>query len=662
MHLQEVILHNVGAFLGRHVVDLSVATPNKPVVLFGGLNGGGKTTFLEALQLGLYGSCAKTGRRGSRSYENYLESLINDSVDIREGASIEIAFREFEDGGPVDYRIIRTWKLARSRVAEQLEVFVNNSLDAALSEHWNEAVEYFLPQKLCNLFFFDGEQLEALADPEQSQDILGTAISSLLGLELVDQLAVDLQVAKRTKIKEKATAHHQQQLEAVEAQLAESRANIDELEEARRSLAQKLGAAQNRLERANRQYERQGGGLLEQLKQLEREKLETETQLKAVQVEMRSLAAGSLPLALIADQLERLRSVSSKERGARVWRDAEPLIKARDKQIVQWLKDAGVGGESRSSVARKLAADRKKARTQATSTLQIDLPIRGEEQVEWLLASGLSETRMAAENLQARLESLQDRLTELEATLVRVPEEASLSDVIGEREQSRHLHAQLQGEIEKADEALDRCRSTHAELDAKRDELEKEVQLAGLESELYERVVDTADTMVKTMGEFRKRVLKRHLGRLETFVLDSYKTLLRKQNLVGEVRICPDTLTLTVADLRGEKIPPHRLSAGERQLLATSILWGLAKASGRALPVVIDTPLGRLDASHRSNLIEHYFPNASHQVILLSTDEEIDGRYYQKLQSSIGGEYEIFYDEERGGSAIRSGYPFEEAA
>ena len=65
------------------------------------------------------------------------------------------------------------------------------------------------------------------------------------------------------------------------------------------------------------------------------------------------------------------------------------------------------------------------------------------------------------------------------------------------------------------------------------------------------------------------------------------------------------------------------MSAGEKQLLAISLLWGLARVSEKHLPVAIDTPLARLDSSHRQNLIERYFPTASHQVILLSTDTEI---------------------------------------
>ena len=662
MHFQEVVLHNVGTFLGRQEVDLSIATAQKPVVLFGGLNGGGKTTFLEALQLGLYGCRAKTGRRAGRSYENYLESLINDSVDVKEGASIEIAFREFEDGGPVDYRVVRTWKLARSRVAEKLEVYVDQSLDSSLSEHWDEAVEHFLPQKLCNLFFFDGEQIEALADHDKSQDILETAISSLLGLELVDQLVVDLQVAKRNKLKEQASAGHQEELGVMDARLADSQAEVNSLEQERAFLAQELGSAQNRLERADIQYERQGGGLLEQMKELERKKFEIEADIRSVREEMRNLAAGVLPLGILPNQLGKLREIASRERDARVLRQAEGLIENRDEQVLQWLKDAGVENKVQTSFSRKLSEDRKQGKKAAAAQIQIDLSERGEEQLGWLLDESLPESKSASLALQERLDKLQNQLTEVEATIVRVPEEASLAEVIQEREQARHAHSQLQIQLEEVDKKLDYRRSTHTDLEDKRKTLEKEVQLAGMEGELHERIVSTADTMVATMGQFRKTVLQRHLGRLETFILESYRALLRKQNLVSEVRICPETLTLTVVDRRGEPITSSRLSAGERQLLATSILWGLAKASGRSLPVVIDTPLGRLDASHRRNLIEHYFPNASHQVILLSTDEEIDGAYYQKLQPNLGGEYEIFYDEERGGSAIRTGYPFEEAA
>ena len=106
----------------------------------------------------------------------------------------------------------------------------------------------------------------------------------------------------------------------------------------------------------------------------------------------------------------------------------------------------------------------------------------------------------------------------------------------------------------------------------------------------------------------------------------------------------------------GKVVRPDRLSAGERQLLAVSLLWGLAKASRRALPAVIDTPLGRLDSTHRRHLVKRYFPFASHQVLLLSTDEEIRGEYLDESRPSVGRSYLLQYDETAHSTEIVEGY------
>ena len=90
--------------------------------------------------------------------------------------------------------------------------------------------------------------------------------------------------------------------------------------------------------------------------------------------------------------------------------------------------------------------------------------------------------------------------------------------------------------------------------------------------------------------------------------------------------------------------------------MAVSLLWGLIRASGRSLPIIIDTPLGRLDSKHRENLVERYFPNVSHQVLLLSTDEEIDETYYPKLKRHIGRSYTMEYNEDMLSTRISPGY------
>ncbi|MGB7377306.1 MAG: DNA sulfur modification protein DndD, partial [Rivularia sp. (in: cyanobacteria)] len=82
------------------------------------------------------------------------------------------------------------------------------------------------------------------------------------------------------------------------------------------------------------------------------------------------------------------------------------------------------------------------------------------------------------------------------------------------------------------------------------------------------------------------------------------------------------------------------------------------RVSGHNLPVAIDTPLGRLDSSHRSNLIERYFPSASHQVILLSTDTEIAEKEVKTLRKNdaIAREYVLKYSQETRQTTVESGY------
>ncbi|MCA9450139.1 MAG: DNA sulfur modification protein DndD, partial [Candidatus Omnitrophica bacterium] len=159
-----------------------------------------------------------------------------------------------------------------------------------------------------------------------------------------------------------------------------------------------------------------------------------------------------------------------------------------------------------------------------------------------------------------------------------------------------------------------------------------------------------------TLEAFRVRVIRKHARKIEALMLESFQTLLRKSGLISDLKIDPEDFSVTLFDRQANPLPFDRLSAGERQLLATSLLWGLARASGRPVPTIIDTPLGRLDSSHRRHLIERYFPDASHQVILLSTDEEIVGNYLETLRPYITRTYHLAHDEILDQTHIEPGY------
>jgi DNA sulfur modification protein DndD len=111
------------------------------------------------------------------------------------------------------------------------------------------------------------------------------------------------------------------------------------------------------------------------------------------------------------------------------------------------------------------------------------------------------------------------------------------------------------------------------------------------------------------------------------------------------VSIDAATFAVTIKDKDGQPIAKDQLSAGEKQVYAISMLWALSKTSGRPLPVIVDTPLARLDRDHRSLLAQHYFPAASHQVVILSTDTEVDEDYFEQLAPAISKAYLLEFDQ-----------------
>jgi len=84
------------------------------------------------------------------------------------------------------------------------------------------------------------------------------------------------------------------------------------------------------------------------------------------------------------------------------------------------------------------------------------------------------------------------------------------------------------------------------------------------------------------------------------------------------------------------------------------LVWALAQASQRPLPIVIDTPLGRMDKEHRRNMLQYYFPYANRQVIILSTDEEVADEWKEIVKDYISKEYLLVAEGEE--TKIYKGY------
>ena len=174
------------------------------------------------------------------------------------------------------------------------------------------------------------------------------------------------------------------------------------------------------------------------------------------------------------------------------------------------------------------------------------------------------------------------------------------------------------------------------------------------------RGTDIAEKVENVLEEYSQKLRESKLKLLQDYLLQGIQMLIHKDNFIEKVLIDKETFEVTLYRENDDEMLKSELSKGEQQMFATAVLWALAKTSGRPLPFIIDTPLARLDNEHRVSLIEKFFPIASHQVLIFSTDTEVDQNFYPKLQSYITRSYSMIYDSKKGRTTKRDGYFWDE--
>lgn len=659
MLLTRLSLHNVGPFAGQQTLDLEPPSQDRPIILIGGMNGCGKTTILEAVLLTLYGKLSPAAKESGVGYDEYLRRLIN-RAHARDGASVELDFRSRQDGTDAVYRVTRAWSLRGSSVRDRVDVQIDGCYDPILSEHWQERVESFLPVRLSKLFFFDGERIESLADPRRAPDMISAAIHALLGIDIVVQLEADLTLLDRRKVKEQQDEKGAEAIGTLEDDLDSLQSQRRDLKQSIASLVDPLRRAEIKLERLEEQFRRDGGEAAARREVYENERLRIEASIAEVRKQMVAIAGGPLPLLLVRDQLGDVLAQATRERDAAQAETMAEVLQSRDTRILDALRDMEVPPKALRKVQALLERDRADRVAGEGVDRRLDLNPGTVDHIQRLLDHVLDAQRSAVLQLLERHDGLMDRSVEVQRALAASPDEEAIRPLAealerqrGDVTDRRRDQARLEGELNALEQ---RIATATRELERKL-EARRSVEVANAD---VNRFLLHCGRARGTLNGFRTRLIEQHVQRLEGLVLEGFARLLRKERMVSRVRIDPQSCELILSDASGKEWAMERLSAGERQLLATSILWGLARAARRPLPVVIDTPLGRLDSGHRRHFVDRYLPWASHQVLVLSTDEEIDEAHLERLRRRIGRSYRLDHDDESGCTTISEGYFWEE--
>ncbi|EPM3974201.1 DNA sulfur modification protein DndD [Vibrio vulnificus] len=659
MLITKLTLNNFRVFRGVHEIDLRPAPARlskngpiegteRPIILFGGLNGAGKTSILTAVRLALFGRQSFSQVLSNGEYVDALSELIHKGVGhggVQDNASIELEFKYSQNGEENTYKVIRGWKrgkkdnLCLEKDGVQIPELNYDQCQGFLNE--------LIPTGIADLFFFDGEKIAELAEDE-SGTVLKTAVRRLLGLDVIAKLKSDLNIF----LKKQGSSALSQSLKKEMDSLDEKRISHERNAEKLRGEADIVDAQIELVSRDILSLENklsQNGGAWAKTREDEQQKVDSLLKEKVeLEKQIRMEMETSLPFALAPNAMQRLQTQIKQEQQIKKKQNFGNELDS----FLETLRSKYPSFDT--EMAQSAIADSFKAHVGEfdSAELLLDISDRQANTIDYQLSNLSRESFSRFDEARVRLQKVEEEIDNASNNIARAPEQ----------EQVQELFADVRA-LDKKKEKL--IIEYHALLEEAKRELRQALETARQIQKLHDKNKDqsnkdqsisNAQNSILLLEKFGEQLTKARVNQLENEFVQSYKKLARKEDLQLSASINPASFDVELVDEHGIKINRKAMSAGEKQIYAISILEALGRTSGRKLPIIIDTPLGRLDSHHRDKLVENYFPTASHQVVILSTDTEIDRNYTCLIQDDIARTYEICFDGTTKSSTLKEGY------
>ena len=668
MLLKRVMIENFGPFQGKHALDLTPSSPaesGRPVILIGGRNGSGKTSLLEAIRLCLHGRRA-LGNPRIGDYHNYLRSRVHREShgNQRSQSSVRADIETVEVGHRHTYEVTRTWRNA-ANVNEQLQVKRDGEeLQELFVDQYQAFLDELMPLGLAEFFFFDGERIQQLAEEDGSDRVVADSIRGLLGLDLTSRLQADMTILMRGRNGARSIGDLRAEAEGIESCLKGVRERVERLKADGSAAELRASNLDRAVKLQEQKIASEGGDFARRREELLAARYKWQASLDSYETELRELASGLLPFSLVPELCERVRQCVEAEAAERLEKVATAIWRTKQNELLSALNSpdfwVGIFGREptngiREPVAKavfdlmeRFAPDGRDLKPRPIH----DLSDRDQRSLLAAIETALVDVPGQVVRLASTAEDAHERLLRVDQDLQRVPREEVLEPLLEDLSSLQTELAQVRQEQLNLEVELHRATS-------EQDELERSVK--NLTERIYGlgehgKAMALAATVRNVLQSYEQELTLARVEHLSECVTERYKLLAHKESLCSRAQFNPTTLALTLYDAQGSEVFRPLLSAGEKQVLAIAILWGLGLASGRQLPVIIDTPLGRLDTEHRSRLLSLYFPKASHQVVLLSTDSEIGEDELDVLRPSLARTLHLRFDSEDGRTTIEKGY------
>ncbi len=674
MYLKKIRLLDWKLYGGGDFHEFKFPPPGKRhrVILVGAKNGFGKTSLLEAIVLGLYGKdgmdiVARSDASGDESkrlssYNQFISKAWHERAG-NEGRTEMVVELTFNDEGSGDeFTVNRTWRFNPEgrMLEEQVELSENGEL-LKPSKH-DEPDDFYratiaqrtLPSHFARFFLFDGEVVQKLAQRDMAAQVR-VGIEGFLGVQLLRKLEDDLRTYADNKRKE-APAADSERLPALESSVDEKTRRLDELRRKQQTLTETERLAAQEVEELQGRLTSLGGDDAKSVKRLSDERSHEEQKKKKYLDELTALLTGDFSLSLVGPQLRaKVRDrIEAEQRLAR-WDAGVEANKDRAGAFMSALAQASPPLDPPLTDAQEIAL-RQRVET-AWATLWhppsdgcapgyrhaglsdadrarvidrlLELERLGGDRMTKLI-DGVAD----AERKQTRLEQQINKLSGIEGTLTELTER--FKGAVERQAASRAERDVVERELK----ALD------ADLKNMRADVERErARFAGAQPVIAK--ADAGLRMADLIGPFIDEAIGECVGDIGQSMTAAFRAMAHK-SLVETIEVDADC-QVRLLTKAGKDVRDKDLSAGESELFALSLIAALAKAAEISFPLVVDTPLARLDHHHRTEVLKYFSSDViSEQVIFLSQDTEIVGEYYDTVRTRVAETFLIEHEAVRG--------------